>query len=72
MKPHPSIFEEALRALEVEAGEAVMVGDSVSHDISGARQVGMRAVLLDRAGEITDLPPDVPVIRTLHALTDIV
>ena len=37
MKPHPSIFEAALRAADVEAAEAVMVGDSLTHDIDGAR-----------------------------------
>ena len=36
MKPHPSIFEEALRRAGVTAAEAVMVGDSVPHDIAGA------------------------------------
>ncbi len=71
MKPHPSIFEAALRALDVDAAEALMVGDSLSHDVSGAHQAGMRAVLLDRAGETTDSPPEVPVINTLHALADV-
>lgn len=47
-KPHASIFERALEALEVTAGEAVMVGDSYRDDIEGARAIGMRAILLDR------------------------
>ncbi len=72
MKPHPSIFEAALEALEVDAGDAVMVGDSLSHDVGGARTVGMHAVLLDRTGEATDTPPEVPVITTLRALADVV
>ena len=42
MKPHPSIFEAALRAVDVDAGEAVMVGDSLVHDVEGARRLGMR------------------------------
>ena len=42
MKPHPSIFEAALKAVDVEPAEAVMVGDSVSHDVEGARRLGMR------------------------------
>ena len=49
MKPHPSIFRAALRG---RAGrrrcDAVMVGDSVRHDVEGALRVGMRAVLLHR------------------------
>jgi len=48
LKPHPSIFEAALARLGVPAGEAVMVGDSLSHDVEGARRVGMRGVLLRR------------------------
>ena len=61
-KPHASIFEHALDALGVGAGEAVMVGDSYQDDIEGARALGMRAILLDRDGlfpheedRITDL-----------------
>jgi putative hydrolase of the HAD superfamily len=48
-KPHPSIFQTALRLLSVEPGEAVMVGDNYRHDIEGARTVGMHGVLLRRA-----------------------
>ena len=61
-KPHASIFEKALAALEVSALDAVMVGDSFEDDIEGARALGMRAILLDRDGRypeederITDL-----------------
>jgi putative hydrolase of the HAD superfamily len=48
LKPHPSIFEAAMKALGVTAAESVMVGDSVKHDIEGARQVGMAAILVRR------------------------
>jgi HAD superfamily hydrolase (TIGR01549 family) len=72
-KPHPSIFRTALTLLGAEAGEAVMVGDSYRHDIEGARSAGMRGILLRRsappAGPLRhtqiDLPPDVPVVRSL-------
>ncbi len=50
VKPHRSIFEAALAALDVDAAEAAMVGDSTEDDIEGARALGMRAVLLDRDG----------------------
>jgi putative hydrolase of the HAD superfamily len=68
MKPHPSIFEEALRRANVAAVEAVMVGDSVAHDIEGARRLGMRGVLIARSGLSRGCPPDIPVIRTLREL----
>lgn len=44
-KPARQIFDAALRALEVDAAEAVMVGDSMREDIGGARGAGLRAVL---------------------------
>ena len=49
MKPHPSIFEAALKLVGVSAEESVMVGDSLTHDIEGARRVGMRGVLVQRS-----------------------
>jgi HAD superfamily hydrolase (TIGR01662 family) len=45
LKPHPYIFQHALKALDVDAAEAVFVGDNVVADISGAQKVGMKAVL---------------------------
>jgi putative hydrolase of the HAD superfamily len=69
MKPHRSIFETALAKAHVTAGEAVMVGDSIAHDIDGALAAGMRAILLRRSGERpSDLPPGLPVITTLTEL----
>jgi HAD superfamily hydrolase (TIGR01549 family) len=68
MKPHRSIFEEGLRRARVTAAEAVMVGDSVPHDIEGALQLGMRGVLIARSGTSAGVPPDVPVIKSLREL----
>lgn len=50
VKPHRSIFEAALAALDVSPDETAMVGDSKHDDIEGARALGLRAVLLDREG----------------------
>lgn len=72
MKPHPSIFETALRAVGVEADEALMVGDSIKHDVVGARQVGMRAVLLARSGWVDERLEAVPVISSLRELPAVV
>jgi putative hydrolase of the HAD superfamily len=67
MKPHPSIFHAALQRAGVRAETSVMVGDSVAHDIEGARGVGMRPVLLHRAdGAAPEV--DAPVIRSLAEL----
>ena len=67
MKPHRSIFEAALRAADVDPSEAVMVGDSLMHDVAGARRLGMRGVLVARSGRIA-APPGVPVIESLREL----
>ena len=68
MKPHPSIFRAALELMQVPASDAVMVGDSFAHDIVGARQVGMRGVLLDRRGGGVSPEDDVLVIQSLCEL----
>ena len=68
MKPHPSIFEEGLRRAGVTATEAVMVGDSVPHDIAGALGLGMRGILVARSGLSAGAPQEVPVIRSLREL----
>jgi putative hydrolase of the HAD superfamily len=43
-KPHPSVFLELAGRLGVDAAACVMVGDRPVDDISGALDVGMRAV----------------------------
>jgi HAD superfamily hydrolase (TIGR01662 family) len=68
MKPHPSIFASALQQIEVRPEEAVMVGDSVEHDIEGALRIGMRAVLVSRANLPHRCPAGVPMIRSLREL----
>ena len=77
LKPHPAIFEAALAAVGEPAAAAVMVGDSVRADIEGARQIGMRAVLVRRTGDGLSSPlqhalapgyQDVPVIGSLAEL----
>jgi len=67
MKPHRSIFEAALSGADVSASESIMVGDSLIHDVDGARRLGMRGVLVARSGPIA-APPDVPVIQSLREL----
>jgi putative hydrolase of the HAD superfamily len=56
-----------LELLGVEAGEAVMVGDTLEDDIEGARAVGMRAILVDREGRYPDDPERLDDLRSLPA-----
>jgi HAD superfamily hydrolase (TIGR01662 family) len=68
LKPHPSIFRVALERAGVSAGQAAMVGDSLSHDVDGARAVGMRGILLVRGGESPEVDDGIDVIRSLSEL----
>jgi HAD superfamily hydrolase (TIGR01549 family) len=73
-KPHPGIFEEALRrAGGVAARDALYVGDVYGIDVLGAAGVGLRAVLLDPRGEWDPslAPADAPACRTVASLTAI-
>ena len=45
-KPHPKIFEEALKRLKRGAKQAVFVGDNPIEDIRGAKNVGMKAIFI--------------------------
>ena len=49
-KPDPHIFNYTLASVGVSAEEAVHVGDIYEADIVGARNVGIRPILLDRDG----------------------
>jgi putative hydrolase of the HAD superfamily len=68
-KPHPGIFEQALVQMGVSADRALHVGDSYEHDVVGARNAGIEAVLLDREGAVGDV--DCPVIRDLWGVFDL-
>jgi putative hydrolase of the HAD superfamily len=47
-KPHPEIFEGALKMLGVFASEAVFVGDTIDADVEGPKAVGMKVVYIER------------------------
>jgi HAD superfamily hydrolase (TIGR01509 family) len=73
MKPHPQIFSEALQQLGVEPSDALMVGDSIRHDVEGALGAGMRAALVHRSAgrhpRTAELAArGVPVLQSLSGL----
>jgi putative hydrolase of the HAD superfamily len=47
-KPDPVIFRVALRACDADPRSTLHVGDSVDHDLRGAREAGLVALLIDR------------------------
>jgi putative hydrolase of the HAD superfamily len=67
-KPNARIFEHALAALDVAAGEAMHVGDNLVADARGARDAGLIGVWLDRYRQ-ADGALDVPVVHGLAELT---
>jgi putative hydrolase of the HAD superfamily len=65
-KPDPAIFRTALERLGAKASDAVHVGDSVEHDVAGARAAGLEAVFVARNG--AQAPDGVRVVASLDGL----
>ncbi|MBI3302684.1 MAG: HAD family hydrolase [Deltaproteobacteria bacterium] len=49
-KPDQAIFRAALEAADCRPDQAIHVGDSLDHDIAGARSMGIHSVWLNRKG----------------------
>lgn len=71
-KPHPRIFEVALEKLPgLRPQEVAFVGDSLVHDVAGARAFGMRTVWIGRSGpQDPSRPRPHHVIERLSELPD--
>jgi putative hydrolase of the HAD superfamily len=52
-KPDARIFQAALRKHGLAPGDAAHIGDSETNDVRGAREVGLKAILVDRSGHET-------------------
>jgi putative hydrolase of the HAD superfamily len=48
-KPEPRIFQAATEALGLSPDQVLHVGDSLEHDVMGARAAGMRSVGIRRS-----------------------
>ncbi len=46
-KPDSRLFQKALDALHLQPEQALFIGNDFYHDIFGAQQVGMKAILVD-------------------------
>ena len=72
-KPHPTTYQQTIKALGCSPQEAVYVGDQPLEDVHGAKLQGLKAVLLNRSGVPKDklpTPPDYE-IRSLPELLEI-
>lgn len=69
-KPDVAIFEAALAAAQCSPWQAAHIGDSLVHDIAGARNAGILSIWLNRKGLSSSeaLPPPDCEIETLHDL----
>jgi putative hydrolase of the HAD superfamily len=73
-KPHPAIFEQALRRVGCAAGETLFVGDMLKQDIAGANRAEMCSVLLwhrDDCLPPADGPQPHHVIRHIPEVLDL-
>jgi putative hydrolase of the HAD superfamily len=67
-KPAPEIFRLALERLGTAADATLHVGDDPVADVHGARRAGLRSALIDRHGTASSVPGDVPRLRSLGEL----
>lgn len=71
-KPDPQIFEIALDRLHAAPESAVVVGNSLTEDIDGARRAGLHAVYLDdQARGILPMGDGTSVLRVRPAYEDL-
>ncbi|MBI2935721.1 MAG: HAD-IA family hydrolase, partial [Chloroflexi bacterium] len=66
-KPHPAIFLAALEKAGVQPSDAVHVGDQYQSDVLGARNAGIRPVMMDRYRQ-AHASPDYPVVSSMPEL----
>jgi FMN phosphatase YigB (HAD superfamily) len=68
-KPSPEIFAMALKALNVAPSKTVFVGDTPNSDIKGAKNSGLKAILIQRkhSEKIPEVRPD----KTIMSLSEL-
>jgi putative hydrolase of the HAD superfamily len=65
-KPHPIIFERALKKAKTASSRALMIGDTFEADIQGAEGVGMHTIFYNYRAE--EVPSKYRVIHQLEEL----
>ena len=70
-KPDPRIFRTALARVECDPGEAVMIGDSLVHDVEGALAAGIEPFWFDRDGAAAALKRPIRVLTSLEPATEV-
>ena len=67
-KPSPKIFEMALQLAATEPARVVHVGDTYQADVLGARNAGIRGIMLDRRGGVHQDHEVITGLLELHPL----
>jgi len=70
-KPHPGIFQDALKHFQVPPEQAVMIGDTFEADIVGARQVGMNSIWVTRRVQKTVTRREIQLDAVVSTLSEI-
>lgn len=58
LKPHPALFEHALATLGLPPAEALMVGNSLAEDVSGAQVLGLATAWKRSRPDAEGVTPD--------------
>lgn len=64
-KPDPAVFHAALAALDVDAGDAVMIGNDRGRDLAGAQAAGIRALWVQHPGPVDGAISDLRALPSL-------
>jgi putative hydrolase of the HAD superfamily len=70
-KPDPEIFRICLNQLEIDAKQAIMVGDRLDKDVIGATRIGISGIWIDRKNQmIPQIYSEIVIIRTLDEIPE--
>lgn len=69
-KPVPAFFEHCLEKAGVKENEAIMIGDSLSSDVSGAKKMGFDTVFFNQKGKVDTVGATYE-ISSLYQIMDI-
>jgi len=69
LKTNPELFKIALKKLKLKEEDVIMIGDSIQTDMMGARNAGIRAILLDRMNK-RDYQPKLRNLKELKQLAE--
>jgi putative hydrolase of the HAD superfamily len=70
-KPDPALYQLAVERADVAPDYALHIGDSYIRDVLGARAVGIKPILIDRARMLSEGVPDCPLVYDLFELLDL-